>query len=294
MTAGRAVQRSQRRHRREHGGGTGHVHLHRRVHRIGGLEADPTGVVHHALAHHDQVTARTRRTARAVGELDHPRRFVAAGVDPEQPAAAERGEGVLVVDLDLQPGGRGDGDRHVGHARRRQVAGRRVGEVAGQLGGDGHHAAALGTSLDRRGAARTGDEHDVGQVGGGRLPLQGAVAVAGEEDALDDRLPGRLRSDGGRRRPASWPGARAWRRPGRRRRRRRAGRPRRAWSSRRRRRRRRSDRRAAARPASGRPCRRSRRRRASHDRGRPGAAPRPSRRPVRRGRRPPREPSERR
>ena len=120
MTAVRQPSAPQRRHRRQHRRGAGHVHLHGCVHRVARLEADAARVVHHALADHREVAGGSRR---AVRQLDHPRRLGAAGVDAEQPAAAERRELVGVEDLDLEPGRRGDGDRHVGHPAGRQVAG---------------------------------------------------------------------------------------------------------------------------------------------------------------------------
>ena len=119
-----------------------------------------------------------------------------------------------------------------------------------------------------------------------RLPLQRAVPVAGEEDPLDDDLPGDLRldrGDVGQRRGdvrvlAGGPGERRRRVPER------GGVER--GEHRRCRRRRRSGRPAAGRRASRRPCRRSPRRRAWPGRpraaGAPGRSARPGHRPRRR------------
>ena len=77
--------------------------------------------------------------------------------------------------------------------------GRRVGEVARQLRRVGDDAAALGAALHRRRPRRGDDERQLAQPGGRRLPLQRAVAVAGQQDTLDDGLGG----DVGRRRPGA-------------------------------------------------------------------------------------------
>ena len=45
-----------------------------------------------------------RLPRRRVGQLDHPRRLGAAGVDAEQAAAADLDQGVLVEDLDVEAG----------------------------------------------------------------------------------------------------------------------------------------------------------------------------------------------
>ena len=151
------------------------------------LQADAAGVVHHALADHRQVTD---GLGRAVRELDHARRLGAAGVDAEQPAAAEGGEGVAVEDLDVEAGRGGDADGDVGEPARREVAGRRVGEVAGELGGVGEDAPALGATGHRGRPAGRGDEHELGEPGAVGLLLQRRVAVAGEQ-RRPRRRPGR-------------------------------------------------------------------------------------------------------
>ena len=155
------------------------------MHGVTRLEADAAGVVHHALADHRQVPAGPRR---AVRQLDHARRLAAAGVDTEQPAAAECRQRVGVEHLDVEPGGGGDGDRHVGHAARREVAGGRVGEVTGELGRTGEHATALGAPGRGCGPRRRRDEHELGEPGAVGLLLQRRVAVPREQHALDDGL----------------------------------------------------------------------------------------------------------
>ena len=141
----RAAERPQRDHRAEDRGRAGHVLLHREMHRVGRLEADAAGVVHDPLADEREVAGRRGRLAvgagRAVRQLDHPRRLVAAHVDAEQPAAAELDEGVLVEDLDLEAG-----LRRRGPWRPRPCASRSGGwpgccQVAGDLDGLGQRPA---------------------------------------------------------------------------------------------------------------------------------------------------------
>ena len=106
---------------------------------------------------------------------------------------------------------------------RGEVPGRRVREVAGQLGRAGRHRAAGRAALD--GGARPGAPATsvISRRPAGRhLLLQGAVAVAGEEDPLDDDLAGDVGRQRRRRRRAWWRARRACRRRGRTRPRRRA------------------------------------------------------------------------
>ena len=92
---------------------------------------------------------------------------------------------------------------------RREVAGRGVGEVAGELGGIGEHTAALGAASPPRPPGGRCDEHELCEAGAVGLLLQRRVAVAGEQDALDDGL-GRPPRRRPRRRRASWRAGRAW------------------------------------------------------------------------------------
>ena len=113
ITSLRQPSGAERRHRRQHGGGAGHVHLHRRVHRVARLQADATGVVHDPLADQGEVAAALRCALRPVRQLDQARLLAAAGVDAEQAAAAELGEAVDVEHLDAEAGVLADLGRQV-------------------------------------------------------------------------------------------------------------------------------------------------------------------------------------
>ena len=193
VTVAVPVEGRQRRHRRQHGGGAGHVHLHRRVHRVGRLEADAAGVVHHALA--DQGEVARRRPRRPVRQLDDPRRLDAAGVDAEDAAGAHRPQVVGIEHLDLEAGRGGDLDGEVGQPRGGEVAGRGVGEVTGERLGIGQRLAASGPGRRRRRTPAADHEGERRHGLDGRLLLQRAVAVAGEQHALDDGLGGHRRVD---------------------------------------------------------------------------------------------------
>ena len=232
------------------------------VHGVAGLQADATGVVHHALADERQVTGRAAsggttslimRGGSVLPALTPSR--------PPQPSAARSSASKTSI---ARPDDAADGRGDVGHPARREVTGRRVGEVPGQ-GLGRRRRRATGDAVARPPPSGDAPATSVTACSSGRrtLRLQRAEAVAGEQDALDDDLAGdvgrhgadvaergrqrrvlRRRPGEGRRGVAQLGGGRA--RPDRRR-----PRP----PSRRRR--------GAARRASGRPCRRSRRRRAA-------------------------------
>src|SRR5262245_48771563 len=91
-----------------------------------------------------------------VGEANHARRLHAAGVDAEQAAAAEGEQLVLVEDLDLETGLLADRHGLVGEHASREVAGWRVGEIAGERGGGGRDETALATLLHTVAASLAG------------------------------------------------------------------------------------------------------------------------------------------
>ena len=195
-----AAELAEHRHRREDGGGPGHVVLHRRVDGVGRLEADAARVVHDPLGHQREVAGRALdagHRGRAVGELDHARLVGAAAVDAEEPAAAEPRQRRLVEDLDLEAAIGADGDRDVGDPRRGQVRGRGVREVAGEQRGRGEDPAAFRARRDGVSIRGVGDQGDRRDALGAGLALERLVRIAREQDALDDDLGGRRRVDVG-------------------------------------------------------------------------------------------------
>ena len=114
---------------RGHGGGAGHVGLHRR-HAGGGLDAHAAGVEGDALADERDVRL---LAARAVGEGDDARRAAAALADADDAAEAALEQGLVVEHLDLELAGGGLGHllHLLGEGLRVEQVGRGVDEVAG-------------------------------------------------------------------------------------------------------------------------------------------------------------------
>ena len=123
---------------------------------------------------------------------------VAAGVDAEHPAAAELGEGVVVEHLDVAARTTAATAMATSAMRlRREVAGRRVGEVAGELGGVRQRRGRARRRASTA-AARPAPATSVSSVERrcrGASFFSARVAVAGEQDALDDGLAGGLGVD---------------------------------------------------------------------------------------------------
>ena len=126
-----------------------------------------------------------------VRQLDHARRFGAAGVDAEQPAAAERGER-LGVERSRSAASTRPATAVATSAIRLAV--RCPGGVLARSRASWAAPAVTSPRAPPRSTAPalrgTADEGDRTQPDGRHLLLQRAVAVAGEEDPLDDGLGG--------------------------------------------------------------------------------------------------------
>ena len=166
----------------------GHVHLHRRVHRIARLQADPTGVVHDPLADQGEVSSTLGGAPRPVRQLDHARRLGAAGVDAEQAATSELDEAVEFEHLDADPGLLADLSGQGGEARGREMAGRRVGQVAGEHRRPCSRATASDAGLDRPLPVGGRQQGQRLQWRGVAVRFQGVEAVAGQQHTFDDSL----------------------------------------------------------------------------------------------------------
>ena len=125
-----------------------------------------------------------------VRQLDHARWLGAAGVDAKQATAAELGEPIELEDLDPEPRRLADFGGQGGQAGRREMAGRRVGEVAGEHRRTGRRAATSDAGLDGTLPVDRGQQRQRLQGRGVAVGLQRVEAVAGEQDALDDGLGG--------------------------------------------------------------------------------------------------------
>ena len=184
---GQSRSRSDR-HRAEHRGGTGHVHLHEELHALRRLQVDAAGVIHDALADHDEVPTLALGAFRLVGELDHARRFRAAGVHAENATAAQFLEITLVEDLDREPARARHFLGDFGHALGRQLHGRRIGEVARKHRRRGHRLTEL--RAGRLGLLPFGRRHQRERFKRriALLALALLVAVARQQHAFGDGL----------------------------------------------------------------------------------------------------------
>ena len=163
----------------------GHVVLHLRVDEVRGLQGDAARVVHDPLADHRQAAG---RRGGPIGQLDHPRRLGAAGVDAEEAADAHLDEGVLVEDLDLEAelGAELRGD--LPHPRRAEVVVRRVRQVARQHRGRGEGLAAPGPGACGGDRVVGDDEGQAADALPAGTAAERVVAIARQEDALHDGL----------------------------------------------------------------------------------------------------------
>ncbi len=125
-----------------------------------------------------------------IGELDHPRLFVAPGVDTEEPATTQLDEPGLVEDLHGQASCRPEVFRHLRHAPGREQCGWCVGQVAGEVRGLCHGLSLGGPASRRSRSPAVDDEGQVGHRGDRRLRLECVVPVSSHEDALYCRLAG--------------------------------------------------------------------------------------------------------
>jgi hypothetical protein len=118
-----------------------------------------------------------------------------AGVDAEQAAAAQLEQRRSIEHLHLEVVRRADLARDLGHALRRQEAGRGVAQVAGEQAGLGQKPTALGTPADGISLVGAGDQGQLRQPYGGRAGVEGVVAVARQQHTLDDHTGSTLRRE---------------------------------------------------------------------------------------------------
>ena len=153
------------------------------MHGVGGLQADAARVVHDPLA--DERKVPRGATGRPVGQLDQACLFVAAGVDPQQAAAAHLHQGLLIEHLDVEPDLLAHLLCDIAHPRRGEMGGRRVAQVAREVRRAGHDQAARGTRA--RGDSSSPIDHE--RQAGERRVLgavgEDAVSIARKDDALD-------------------------------------------------------------------------------------------------------------
>ena len=186
MTLAVAFELAQGGEGREHGGRTSHVHLHEQVHRVAGLQAHATGVVHDPFAHHAQMPGGC--TLGGESELEHSRFLGAAGVDAEQPAAAEFDQLLFVELLHVETETRPQVLRDLAETGRGEVAGRRVAQVAGDIGGTCGDPARRQTAGGRFCSDSSGPQLQQRQRNILRFTLEHVEAVTAQQCTLGQRL----------------------------------------------------------------------------------------------------------
>jgi hypothetical protein len=134
------------------------------------------------------------RAVGPVAELHHGRRLHAAGVHPQQAAAAELDQGCLVEDLDPQAGPRAHLAGDLAHAGGGQVAGRAVGQVAAERGGLGDDPAPSRTGLGVGRRVAVDHQAELGQLDG-VVRCADVEVVAPQHRPLDDGLRRRAGGD---------------------------------------------------------------------------------------------------
>ncbi len=143
---------------RDHGAGTGLVHLHL-FHPAGRLDADPARIEADALADDGEVPVeRVALPFLARAHDDHPRRVVAAATDRHEHAHPELGRPLGLDDVDPQPVLLGDGAGLVGQDRRADVVRGAVRQRAGKVRALGDDDPPFGRRGQGRGVLAGGDE----------------------------------------------------------------------------------------------------------------------------------------
>lgn len=130
---------------------------------------------------------------RGVGQLDHPRLLGAPGIDAEETPASEPDQLGAVVHLDIQPALLTDPDRGVGHGGGGEESRWSVGQVPGHVRRLSGEQPTRRSSLHPRRAWC--DQGELGDRSHRRLALQDVIAIAGEENALDQGLAGQICTD---------------------------------------------------------------------------------------------------